>query len=95
MAKISARGAYELARTVEPEWQDISFNGTRDHFSRRSYILRSDGKILCKDSFKKTYGIGPAAYSSQTAIWATLKTDRSEWVETFRKVMARRGYELV
>lgn len=93
MAKISAHGSYKLAETVTREWEDIS-DGRRDHYSRTAYLLRSDGAILRKVSFRKLYSHGPAAFDSSMSIAATIKrtVPQSEYLRIFERYVTRRGF---
>lgn len=93
MAKLSAHGAHKMAETVTRDWEDIS-DGRKDHFARDAYILRSDGAILRKVSFRKLYSHGPAAFDSSMSIAATIKrtVPAAEYLRIFTAYVTRRGF---
>ena len=95
MAKLTARGSHLIAETEPKPWEDIS-DGRADHFSRTAYLLRSDGVILRKISFKKTYSHGPNAFDSSTPIAARIKSTipASEHLRIFAAYVTRRGHTL-
>lgn len=89
MAKISARGCYELAR-VEGEWK--AYDEKLKDFSKVTFILRSDGAILRKMTFKSTSASMPPYYTGSTSIAAKFKatTPKENWEATFKSYAQRR-----
>ena len=95
MAKLTAYGLRMVAETQTQPWQDIS-DGRNNHFSRTAYLLRSDGAILRKISFRKTYSSSPASFDSSSPIAARIKrtVPESEYLRIFTNYVTRRGFEV-
>jgi hypothetical protein len=102
-AKVGGKRLHAVAETHPTEWRDIS-DGQGYHFERHAFILRSDGAILRRQSYKIDYAAqygrerkaGDLNTQSSTSIAARIKKTipATEWRDVFDRYARRRGLEV-